>query len=109
MKVIKGQLLPKNYWIVYVLKLQDDCWYVGRTTQKMFTARMNKHWKGTASLFTKVHKPLRVWELEIYPRSLSNSEAEAYENKKTIELAIKHTGHYVRGGGYCQASPHWPW
>jgi predicted GIY-YIG superfamily endonuclease len=97
-----------EYWLIYTLKLKDDCWYVGRTTQKAFKSRMNDHWRGKGSNFTILHPPIRIYDIQVVDRSLSTPEAEAYENKQTIKMASIWGKEYVRGGGYCQAEPRWP-
>lgn len=95
-------------WIIYTLKLEDGCWYVGRTTQRAFKDRMKDHWNSKASNFTTLHKPIRIYDVQLYDRSLTEAEAEAYENSQTIKLASIWGTENVRGGGYCQESPRWP-
>jgi predicted GIY-YIG superfamily endonuclease len=100
--------MMKEYWIIYVLKLENDCWYVGRTTQKAFKNRMNSHWGGRGSWFTIENRPIKLHDIEVYPRSLSGSEAEFYENKRTLKIRHDTDNESVRGGGYTQRQPHWP-
>jgi predicted GIY-YIG superfamily endonuclease len=42
----------------YILKLEDDCWYVGVSSD--LKHRLTKHFKGMGASFTKKHKPLEV-------------------------------------------------
>lgn len=99
-----------NYWIVYTLKLHDNCYYIGLTTQMAFKERMKNHWNGNAyaSSFTRTHKPLRIYDIQIYPRTLESKEAEALENVQTLKIAKLFGYDRVRGGGYTQEQPNWP-
>ena len=45
-------------YATYCLRLEDDCYYVGRSSQ--LKERLTKHFKYGASLWTKLHKPLEV-------------------------------------------------
>jgi predicted GIY-YIG superfamily endonuclease len=76
---------------VYVLKLEDDCMYVGITLN--FNQRLAQHFSGQGSKWTKLHKPVSVLEV-VYPATL------AIEN----EVTKRYMGLYgdkVRGGSYC--------
>lgn len=42
----------------YVLKLEDDCWYVGCTNY--LNNRLKQHWSSNGSEWTKLHKPIAV-------------------------------------------------
>lgn len=97
-----------NYWIIYTLKLTDDCWYVGRTTQWAFKDRMKDYWNGRATWFTEKHQPIRIYDVQIYSRDLTDPETEVYEDKQTLKMAKLRGYDHVRGGGYTQREPHWP-
>lgn len=97
-----------EFWLIYTLKLEDECWYVGRTTQKAFKNRMKDHWNGKGSNFTRLHKPIRIYDIQVYDRGLTIAEAEGYENKQTLKMASLNGNNYVRGGGYTQETPTWP-
>lgn len=43
----------------YVLKLEHDCYYVGRT-QKTVEERFQEHQSGSSSTWTKLHKPCSI-------------------------------------------------
>lgn len=109
MENIQG-LESLNYWVVYVLKLEDGCYYVGSTTTLAFGNRMMHHWthptKG--ALWTRLHKPILVRSIDIYPRDLTDSQICMLEDKKTLHMAQAHGLDVVRGGGYCQQQPNWP-
>jgi hypothetical protein len=63
---------------VYVLKLEDDCYYVGATSH--FCERMAQHWTGDAARFTKLHKPVSI-ERVIWPITpgLENATTKIYK------------------------------
>jgi hypothetical protein len=44
--------------LVYVLELEDDCWYVGKTHH--LNVRLAQHWNGSGAKWTKLHKPLKL-------------------------------------------------
>ena len=44
--------------LVYVLKCEDDCWYVGITYN--FNQRYAQHLGGTGAKWTRLHKPVSV-------------------------------------------------
>lgn len=96
-----------NYWIVYVLKLENGCWYVGKTTQHMFAHNMNKHEKGSHSWFTAKNKPIRTYDLEVYPADSSTSLLDSIQNQWVLHLVESYGREKVRGGGYVQREPHW--
>jgi len=105
--------MKDNYWIVYTLQLEDDCYYVGSTTTKAFKQRMKDHWAGVdggikGSLWTRTHHPVMVQDIDVHPRSLTVSEICKIEDKRTLTLAKSIGHHRVRGGGYCQMQPVWP-
>jgi len=78
---------------VYILKLEDDCWYVGITYN--LNIRMAQHWTSNGAKWTKLHKPISI-EGVIYPASTE------IENQKTLELMEKYGKEKVRGGNYCK-------
>ena len=82
--------------VVYVLELEDDCYYVGATMN--LNVRMAQHFEGTGSKWTKLHKPLKILEV-IYPfrEGLENEITQKY-------FGIKGKDN-VRGGSWCQVGP----
>lgn len=78
---------------VYVLQLEDDCWYVGMTYQLNF--RMAQHWSGQGAIWTRLHKPIRIVDV-LYPGGKQE------ENEKTLELRVKYGEDKVKGGNYCR-------
>jgi predicted GIY-YIG superfamily endonuclease len=80
--------------IVYVLKLEDDCWYVGITLD--LNKRMGQHFMGEGSKWTKLHKPIGVDKI-IYPALV-----DTLENDTTKEYMEKYGKDKVRGGSWCR-------
>ena len=44
---------------VYILKLEDNKYYIGRTTRNVYE-RVLDHSKGEAGYWTKIHKPVEL-------------------------------------------------
>ena len=80
--------------IVYVLELEDDCYYVGITYN--LNLRLSQHWSGNGAKWTKLHKPISVILVE-YPSSIER------ENVITKELIETYGKNKVKGGSYCKA------
>lgn len=76
---------------LYVLELEDSCWYVGITTN--FNYRMAQHFSGQGAIWTKEHKPKRVFKV-FYPAT------REMENEKTLQLIEKYGAEFVRGGSW---------
>lgn len=95
---------PRPY-MLYVLKLENNCWYVGIT--RNVENRFKTHRKGVGAMWTKLHKPIKVHETRLIG-NVTTSFAANYEDTVTLEYALLHGYDYVRGGGYCQTNPRWP-
>ena len=76
----------KDY--IYVLKLIDDRYYIGRSQNVL--QRIEQHFSGNGSVYTKKFKPLKV--LEIVEENTNFDE-----RNKTIEYIKKYTWEKVRG------------
>jgi predicted GIY-YIG superfamily endonuclease len=81
------------YSCVYVLKLENENWYVGITYN--LNLRMAQHWSGNGAKWTKLHKPISI-EKVIYPASTE------IENQTTLDLMEHYGKEKVRGGNYCK-------
>ena len=57
---IKNLDITKNY--IYVLKLIDDRYYIGRTSNIII--RLEQHFTNNGSIYTKMYNPLNVIEIE---------------------------------------------
>jgi predicted GIY-YIG superfamily endonuclease len=44
--------------VVYILRLEDDCYYVGITMN--LNQRLAQHWTESGAKWTKLHKPIEV-------------------------------------------------
>lgn len=82
--------LTRNY--IYVLKLAEDRYYVGRTSNIL--NRIEEHFTNRGALYTKKFKPIKVIEVV---QELSSED----ERRKTIEVMEKYGWEKVRGSGWC--------
>jgi predicted GIY-YIG superfamily endonuclease len=78
---------------VYVLKLEDECYYIGITFN--LNLRMAQHWSSQGAKWTKLHKPVSIVEV-IYPATVEN------ENEITLKYMKLFGKDLVRGGNWCQ-------
>lgn len=76
---------------IYCLELEDDCYYVGSTTN--LDRRWTEHLNGSGSSWTKQHKPIRI--IETIPNANKFDEL-----KYTLIYMDKYGIEYVRGGPY---------
>ena len=84
-------------WI-YVLKLEDDCIYVGKT--KHPSNRLEHHRNRNGSAWTRLHPPI---DFLVPPRKVENSsEGGLEEDKETKKWMTKKGIQFVRGGAYSQ-------
>jgi hypothetical protein len=79
--------------ILYVLKLEDEKYYVGITHN--FKRRYKQHMNGKASSWTRRFKPLEVFEK-------MNIDDVFDETKYTIRYMAKYGIENVRGGSFCK-------
>jgi hypothetical protein len=78
---------------IYVLRLEDNCWYVGRTENVQ--KRLDQHMSGTGSAWTKLHRPLEV----VMEKTVVGFWDEDNKVKSLMTLYGKDK---VRGGSYSQ-------
>lgn len=83
--------LTRSY--VYVLKLEDERYYVGRTSN--FMQRMNEHFTLRGSEYTKKYKPIKV--VEVIEEKDTHDERD-----KTLEYMKKYGYEKVRGYAWCK-------
>ena len=81
--------MPVN---IYILKLKDECWYVGKTAGEI-EKRVNAHMNGTGSAWTKLHRPICVHEQFI---NMSPFDEDKYTKQYMAQYGIDK----VRGGAY---------
>lgn len=78
---------------LYVLKLQQGKWYIGKSAN--VERRFLQHKEGKGARWTQLHQPIEI----LYKRKLLDSSDET----KTTEYYMKMYGvENVRGGTYCQ-------
>ena len=82
------------YPALYVLKLTDDCYYIGMTMN--LNIRLAQHMIGKGAKFTRLHKPIELIKV-IYP-AIDND----IENNITREYIDKYGSDKVKGGSYCR-------
>lgn len=84
-------LLLDNMYIVYILKLENDKFYVSSTTETNFKDLLLRNFNGrSGALWTRLHKPIAVLEL-IRTNSLQ------LEKEKTLEYMRRYGWRNVRG------------
>ena len=79
---------------VYTLELQDDCYYVGFSTD--VETRIASHFLGRGAQWTRLHAPISVLSVR--------AGDEVLENAITVALMAKHGWRNVRGGAYLSAT-----
>ena len=78
---------------IYVLKLENNKYYVGKTNHPTF--RLQNHFTSNGSAWTKKYKPILVEEL------IPNCD-DYDEDKYTIKYMEKYGITNVRGGSFCE-------
>lgn len=78
---------------LYVLKCSGDKYYVGCTNNLL--RRLNEHFSGNGSEWTKLHKPVKL----VY---IKDTVSGLEEDMLTKEYMIKYGISQVRGARYCQ-------
>ena len=76
---------------VYVLELEDECYYVGFSTDP--STRIAEHFLGRGALWTKLHPPKRVLSVTPGGREL--------EDPTTILTMLQYGWRRTRGGSWC--------
>ena len=85
------ETVPLNTTTIYIMKLEDDCWYIGKTND--IAKRVKQHFAQNGSTWTKLHKPIAM---EACYRNASPFD----EDKYTKEYMMKYGIDKVRGGTY---------
>lgn len=76
---------------VYVLELENACYYIGFT--KNLELRIAQHFEGNGAIWTQIKKPIKV--LEVFEEKTLN-----YENYITNQYMIKYGYSKVKGGDH---------
>jgi len=78
---------------IYVLELENNKYYIGKTNNPKF--RLESHFNSNGSWWTKKYKPLNV--IELLP------DCDSFdEDKYTIKYMVKYGIENVRGGSFCK-------
>lgn len=77
---------------VYILKLENDKYYIGRTTKSIYE-RVLEHSLGEASAWTKLNKPLEIVDFKF---NADKFDTDLYVKKYMDKYGISN----VRGGSY---------
>lgn len=85
--------------LLYVLKLEDGCYYVGQSAE--VHKRIQLHNAGNGAAWTRLHAPLALVECKRTWTS-DRKSAETKENLLTLEMMKKYGWQKVRGGWFCQ-------
>jgi predicted GIY-YIG superfamily endonuclease len=80
-------------YYIYVLKLVEDRYYVGRTGNIL--RRIEEHFTNNGAIYTKAFKPLKVIEIV-------EEKTRDDERNKTLEIMEKHGWEKVRGACWCR-------
>ena len=78
---------------IYILQLELNKYYIGKTNNP--DIRLDSHFNSNGSEWTKIYKPIKVYELI--------SDCDSYdEDKYTLKYMNKEGIDNVRGGSFCQ-------
>jgi len=80
--------------MIYVLELEDDCFYIGITMN--LNLRIAQHLAGSGAQWTKMHRPVKIVEV-FYEGCTRQKEDEV--TKKYVEI---YGSECVRGGSWCR-------
>jgi hypothetical protein len=78
---------------IYILKLSNNKYYIGKTTNPKF--RLNDHFNNYGSVWTSKFKPIKVLEV------IKNCD-DYDEDKYTLKYMGKYGINNVRGGTFCE-------
>lgn len=96
MAEVKEEWAQPSERLLYVLRLQDDCFYIGQSRTENFEARIQKHFRGKGSAWTRLHPPIEMIEKQLVFGSYR--EIELKENEKVVEYMRRYGMGKVRGG-----------
>jgi predicted GIY-YIG superfamily endonuclease len=78
--------------MIYVLELEDDCFYVGITYN--LNLRIAQHLSGTGAGWTKMHKPIKI--VEVFHDGCTRQKEDEV-TKRYVEI---YGAEKVRGGSW---------
>lgn len=85
----------KKRWYIYVLKLENDKWFVGISTNP--ERRYNQHVRGRGDPWTKKHKPIKL-DMSQDLQTSNPATAQYYESMLLDQLKAKYGRSNVEGG-----------
>lgn len=94
------------HYYVYVLKLEDNCYYIGRTSMPEERLRYLFNQNKSAPQFVRKHRPIQVTE-DFY--IFGYHEAEHFKNDLTAWYTRCYGAVNVRGGDFVPADPSETW
>lgn len=89
--------MPRDI-VLYVLKLEDGCYYVGQSAN--VHKRIDFHFEARGAVWTKAHPPVALVECK-RTKTLNQQEAEDKENYLTLQTMKQYGWRNVRGGWFC--------
>lgn len=94
--------MKNKNWTLYVLKLEQDKYYVGITSQTP-EKRFQEHLHGRKTHWTAKYPPIKIVDTK-YLGDLSLEDAKDYENKVTRRYIKEKGVNNVRGGDLTDVS-----
>ena len=79
---------------VYVLSLEDDCWYVGLS--QSLSDRISAHFTGSGAQWTRIHRPRHVHSITPGGKDL--------EKETTLDFMRSKGWQFVRGSAWCSVN-----
>lgn len=83
---------------IYILELENDKFYVGKS--RNFERRLNQHTFGKGSAWTQLYKIIKVYKIFQFSVNSEFEEIEM-ENEVTLQLMREKGWQNVRGGWWC--------
>lgn len=80
---------------IYVLQLEQEKYYVGKTSAANLDSRIAAHFTRNGSVWTKRYKPISIVEI------ISNCD-DYDEDKHTVKYMDRYGMNNVRGGSFCR-------
>ena len=80
--------------IIYILELENNKYYIGKSKKENVDNRIKQHFDGRGSEWTKIHKPIKSTKVE--------DCVDEDEDKYVIIYMKKYGIPNVKGGSFCQ-------
>ena len=96
-------------YVTYVLRLEDRCFYVGKTTH--LKHRLLKHWTSDGCTWTRIHKPVELMgvltgdrEASVTAEMISIYGERYVRGNHYSSIGRKDTSKFMETHGYCYGS-----